>query len=267
MYFLYLLAVALELGDSNPKNNTVVVISNIGDEASGGNPLICTTRLTTCCGSVNQRFGDWYYPNETMVPRDDFDYSFYRSRRDSVTSSNVLGGALLHRRFDAIGPTGIFHCVIPGIDEINQMLYVGLYIDASNGKVFLYNFSIILPHKTVVDSDAQLDPVTLALNFDPTALSVNFSLTCTSKGGPINTMQWEKDGVPVSGSSTYPDLTSRSTATYTNTLQVIEREPGVYTCIVNDGDTLSLSQNLTVEGMYSWYTYIQNLMVYVSYYV
>ena len=90
-----------------------------------------------------------------------------------------------------------------------------------------------------------------SINFELTsgaAVLVTYSLTCTSNGGPISTMQWEKDGVSVPDSSMYPDLTDWETATYSNTLQVIGRQPGVYTCTATDGDTLSLSQSLTVEG-------------------
>ena len=61
-------------------------------------------------------------------------------------------------------------------------------------------------------------------------------------------MQWEKNGAPVTNSSIYPDLTDPETATYSNTLQVIGRQPGVYTCTAADGGTLTLSQNLTVAG-------------------
>ena len=98
-------------------------------------------------------------------------------------------------------------------------------------------------------SGAQLDPVTFALISDPTALSVTFSLTCTSNGGPINTMQWERDGVLVPGSSIYPDLVAASTATYSNTLEVSERQLGVYTCTAIDGRTLSLSRSFIVQGI------------------
>ena len=61
-------------------------------------------------------------------------------------------------------------------------------------------------------------------------------------------MRWEKDGAPVPGSSIYPNLIDTETATYSNTLQVTGRQPGVYTCTATDGDNHSLSQNLTVAG-------------------
>ena len=62
-------------------------------------------------------------------------------------------------------------------------------------------------------------------------------------------MQWDRDSVLVPGSNVYPDLTDRNMATYTNTLQVIGRQPGVYTCTATDGDTLSISQSFTVQGI------------------
>ena len=78
--------------------------------------------------------------------------------------------------------------------------------------------------------------------------SITFSLACTSNGGPINTMQWEKDGVSVNDSNMYPDLTDAEMATYSNTLQVTGRETGMYTCTATDGATFSLSASLTVDG-------------------
>ena len=62
-------------------------------------------------------------------------------------------------------------------------------------------------------------------------------------------MQWEKDGVAVPGSNILPDLSDAEMATYINTLQVTGRETGMYTCTATDGATLSLSANLTVDGI------------------
>ena len=111
-------------------------ITSIGDDASGGDPLVCATQLTPCCASMGQRFGEWYYPNTTRVPVNiTFDTlnRFYRFRRDST--ANLLGGALLNRRFDALDPTGVFSCIIPDADGVYQTLYVGLYTSANNGKI------------------------------------------------------------------------------------------------------------------------------------
>ena len=128
-------AVQLELGSIRPSNNTVVDITTIGDvlAANGGDPLVCATQRTPCCATPPNRFGDWFYPNETQVPLSGYGAYFYRSRRDSDTTMNVLGGVLLSRRFDAMGPTGIYHCAIRGADATDQILYVGLYTNTNNG--------------------------------------------------------------------------------------------------------------------------------------
>lgn len=96
-------------------------------------------------------------------------------------------------------------------------------------------------------SGAQLEPISFAIMSDSDQF-VSFTLTCTSNRGPIEEIRWERDGVPVPGSSIYPDLTDPEMATYTNTLRVMNRQPSVYTCTATDGGTLSLSQSFTVEG-------------------
>ena len=92
-------------------------------------------------------------------------------------------------------------------------------------------------------------PIIFQITSDAAAQSVTFSLTCTSNGGPINTMVWEKDFITVPGSNIYPDLNNSNTATYTNTLQVSGRESGNYTCKIADGNSLSLSESLIVQGI------------------
>ena len=99
----------------------------------GGDPLVCATQLDPCCGTLPNRFGDWFYPNGTMVPLNGDSYHFYRTRRTLSSMPNVLGGALLNRRYDAMGPTGIYLCTIPGADRVTQSLYVGLYANTNNG--------------------------------------------------------------------------------------------------------------------------------------
>ena len=115
------------------ENNSVVVITDIGDiNVPDSHGLVCGTQLTPCCLAFGTRHGQWYYPNGTQVSIDGAGYYFYRIRRDA--SPGVLGGALLNRRFGAVSPTGIYSCVIPGADGVDQNLFVGLYLTASNSK-------------------------------------------------------------------------------------------------------------------------------------
>ena len=112
----------------------MVDITYIGNDLTldGGDPLVCTTQRTACCASHAQRHGEWFYPNGTSVPNDGTGWSFYRRRRDSWPGG-VLGAVLLYRRFDAMEPTGIYHCILPGTDGMDQTLLVGLYTSSTNG--------------------------------------------------------------------------------------------------------------------------------------
>jgi hypothetical protein len=100
---------------------------SVGDTETGGNPLVCATQRSPCCAQYSSRAGNWTYPNGTEVPINGAGYSFYRNRRDGDSMSGILGGALLNRRHGAMGPTGIYSCIIPAPDGVNQTLYVGLY--------------------------------------------------------------------------------------------------------------------------------------------
>ena len=120
------------MGSANPANNSVVMITGIGDTS---NRLVCTTERSPCCAAMANRFGDWYFPNGSAVRRMGDGDSFYRSRRDAVGS--VLGAVLLHRRDNAMSPTGIYRCMIPGADGMDQFLYVGLYTMATNGSAHI----------------------------------------------------------------------------------------------------------------------------------
>ena len=59
-----------------------------------------------------------------------------------------------------------------------------------------------------------------------------FQLTCTSSTAPATTVQWSKDGSPVSGGSSSQIVTDTVNATYMNELTVTGRQSGTYTCNV-----------------------------------
>ena len=67
-----------------------------------------------------------------------------------------------------------------------------------------------------------------APNVDPPV----FQLTCTSSTAPATTVQWSKDGSPVSGGSSSQIVTDTVEATYINELTVTGRQSGTYTCTV-----------------------------------
>ena len=99
-----------------------------------------------------------------------------------------------------------------------------------------------------------------APNVDPPV----FQLTCTSSTAPATTVQWSKDGSPVSGGSSSQIVTDTVEATYINELTVTGRQSGTYTCTVTtwrayrDDDTRddtmvgsSVNASISVEGIVS----------------
>ena len=120
-------SLTLTLGTTPLTNNSVVSITDIEDGRSGGSPLICATTFRSCCKVGKQ--GEWYYPDGTVVPDSTANKDFYRSRSNN-------GEVRLNRRNNAISPTGIFHCELPGPNGVNQTLYVGVYASNDNGEMF-----------------------------------------------------------------------------------------------------------------------------------
>ena len=65
-----------------------------------------------------------------------------------------------------------------------------------------------------------------------------FTLTCRSEGGPVTTVIWEKDRIPLRENISYTTsqiITNTSSNTvYYNTLSIKGREYGTYNCTVNN---------------------------------
>ena len=101
-----LLAISLSLGTTPLTDNSVVVITDIGDGTDGTPPLICTTPFRPCCNTPPNRYGEWYYPSGDSVPNSATGQDFYRGRGDD-------GTVRLNRRNNALSPLGTFSCELP----------------------------------------------------------------------------------------------------------------------------------------------------------
>ena len=69
--------------------------------------------------------------------------------------------------------------------------------------------------------------------------SPKFTLTCRSEGGPVTTVMWIKDGIPLHETNisytTSQIITNTSSNTvYNNTLSIKGREYGTYNCNVSN---------------------------------
>ena len=76
------------------------------------------------------------------------------------------------------------------------------------------------------------------LDSEPNNDPPEFTLTCRSEGGPVTTVMWEKDGIPLHENISYTTsqiITNTSSNTvYYNTLSIKGREYGIYNCTVNN---------------------------------
>ena len=82
------------------------------------------------CQSANNgtNIGVWYYPNGTEVPL--FDGNFGNSSAPRpVYSKRFSGQIALARRDGVSGYEGLYKCIIPDENGVNQTLVVGAYTD------------------------------------------------------------------------------------------------------------------------------------------
>ena len=89
------------------------------------------------CQSANNitNIGVWYYPNGTEVPLFDGDFT-NTSAPSPVFSKRFSGQIALARRGGLAGYEGLYKCIIPNENGVNQTLVVGVYRDStynSNG--------------------------------------------------------------------------------------------------------------------------------------
>ena len=89
-------------------NNSVILITEIEEtNATSNNGLQCITDRGPCCATPPNRHGDWFFPNERIVPVQGGATSFYRNRGDDGTVN------LNRLNSDVMMPTGRFCCVVP----------------------------------------------------------------------------------------------------------------------------------------------------------
>jgi hypothetical protein len=91
-----------------------VVLGNIGE---GSDALYCLTNRTQCCGistgGVNR--GIWKFPDGTNVEEDTTADIYFTRGFSSIH---------LNRRSSAVGPTGVYTCVIPDAGNVPRTLTI-----------------------------------------------------------------------------------------------------------------------------------------------
>ncbi len=127
-------------------NNSIIDINLVGEGFEGdqiidGGALECHTDDTTCCRGIDHPHngmgrGEWYYPDETLVPPPTTSNGsgFYRTRDHMVIRLNRRPGTLI--------PKGVYHCVIPGAGGVTITRHITLQckcieIMISNSHIFV----------------------------------------------------------------------------------------------------------------------------------
>uniref|UniRef100_A0A1X7UVJ7 Uncharacterized protein n=1 Tax=Amphimedon queenslandica TaxID=400682 RepID=A0A1X7UVJ7_AMPQE len=147
---------------------SMIYASQFYDHDQNNDPLDVTDALWCQSANTSTNIGVWYYPNGTEVPL--FDGPFNDSSAPSpVYSKRFSGQIALARRDGLSGYEGLYKCIIPDENGVNQTLVVGAYTD--NG----YN-----------NNDGP--------NADPT---MQFSLLSTSRLAPVFSLSFSvSDGPP-----------------------------------------------------------------------
>ena len=94
------------------------------------NPDVSNINDTLLCQSANNgaNIGVWYYPNGTEVPL--FDGNFTNSSAPRpVYSKRFTGQIALAKNGGLSGYEGLYKCIIPDENGVNQILVVGAYTD------------------------------------------------------------------------------------------------------------------------------------------
>jgi hypothetical protein len=105
-------ALHFELGGTTYLNNSVVLVSNIGEEDDA---LLCTTDNQECC---TNRQGEFHYPDGSQVPTFSAGQDFYRNRGSQFIR--------LNRRNGALSPTGRYRCDIPDASGNTQSIFISV---------------------------------------------------------------------------------------------------------------------------------------------
>ena len=104
-------------------NNSIISISDIGNDQNNG-ALQCITDRKPCCRNGSD-VGEWYFPfpNGSKVPIRFEAETFYRNRGFSDGAVN------LHRLNSTVmSPTGLFCCQVPDANNELEMQLLCTYI-------------------------------------------------------------------------------------------------------------------------------------------
>ena len=219
-------------------NNSAIPITEIGTTSNTG--LQCITDRRPCCATVPNRFGEWFFPDETAVPTQGGATSFYRTRGDDGTVN------LNRLNTNIFMPTGLFCCEIPDAPGEDMQR---LCINISEQRLLLLATTIKWCKLSCYFSGASvMVQVSFHFKVNESSDDISFSLTCNSTGRQASGVVWTRDGFLLHNTGPLVE-TDASTLSYSSVLMVSGRAPGTYTCTIRGtSDQVLSSANFTVQG-------------------
>lgn len=130
---------------------------------------------------------------------------------------------------------GVYSCVIPDENGVQQYLHTGVYIGRFNSMLNNYFHLKLTVLMILVSALPQVSSLLLITDSDAA-----ITLNCTSTGSPVQSVVWRKDGTSLANDSSYTTakiLRNGVSATYDNLLAVNAAPSalvGVYSCIIHD---------------------------------
>jgi hypothetical protein len=103
-------------GDIYP-NGSMVYIDDIGE---GDSALICHTSRLDCCSTIGNRYGEFYYPNGTVVGIRTRNEAMYRNRGSQLIRLNRNSGS------SSLPPAGWYRCEIPSESGEQQSISINI---------------------------------------------------------------------------------------------------------------------------------------------
>ena len=126
-YVLFILNINTEIGfflnGRVLPNNSIVAPGDIGE---GSGALYCLTDRTQCCSTeAGGELGVWRSPDGSDVSG---------STTADVYLVRGFSSLLLNRRSSAMGPTGVYTCMLPDDGNVPRTSFIGLYNNASDSE-------------------------------------------------------------------------------------------------------------------------------------
>lgn len=107
-------ALHFEIGSTMYVDGSTVSLSDIGEGDAGA--LLCKTDKVGCCKSSLQ--GEFYYPDDTLVPVRAIGHPVYRNRGEGYIRLNYYGSGG--------APTGLYRCEIPDSSGALQSISINI---------------------------------------------------------------------------------------------------------------------------------------------